>query len=390
MNPKKILSVAIGAMLAFSGCSSSSKNHSSGPSKSPRASRNPLLCPTEEGLTNCGLGPTNPPPIAVGNYKLSTFAGNGTRGTTDGPAASASFIEPTGIAVRSDGSILVVDTGASRIRMVTADGTVSTFAGTTRGYADGPLATAKFAYPRGIAVGSDGTIYVADTGNDVIRAISGGTVSTYAGIPKKAGKRNGPAASATFNAPYGIAIDQSGSIYVTDFGGNDVRLITVSKTVRLLAGSGKRGFKNGKASVAKFASPAGVAVDTNADVFVSDTAGNRIRKIANGVVSTFAGGSTVGFKDGRGTSALFNAPYGLAIDQVNNLYVTEYANNSVRKIDPNRVVTTLVTSSGTAVARHGHTITQGLDLPIGIAIASDGSIYISDAGNDVVRLLKKG
>ncbi|GAC1415649.1 MAG: hypothetical protein NVSMB57_11100 [Actinomycetota bacterium] len=403
--PRLLMLLTIVTLLAAScaACSSgSTKNPGSAKASGKRSggltpeSQNPTICPTDAGLTNCGLGPTNPPPKAIGNYTVRTFAGSGSKTFADGSATDASFVQPTGIAAGTGGAILVADAGANRIRSIGPDGTTKTLAGSVAGFADGPVAKAKFRSPRAIAVSSDGTIYVADTGNNLIRAITRGVVSTYAGTAGKKGASNGAAAAATFASPIGLAIDAKNNLYVTEFEGNDIRVITSDKTVKTFAGGRLQGFKDGPAAAAAFHSPVGIQVNDKGDVFVCDTANNRVRKISGGTVTTVAG-SRAGFKDGKGTKALLNAPYGMTLDKDGNVFVTEFVNRSVRKIDPSGAVTTIVTSDGSEQdtggdvspspsAKSSGTPSASLSLPSGIAWLA-GSFYVSDTGHSLIRLV---
>ncbi|MGA2052797.1 MAG: hypothetical protein ABSH19_05740 [Opitutales bacterium] len=174
---------------------------------------------------------------------VSTFAGTpGQSGSTDGTLANALFSEPRGLATDADGDLFVADEGNSNIREIFPDGTVTTVAGgTSPGSTDGVGSAAGFNQPRGLAVDSDGDIIVADTNNDTIRMIApDGTVTTLAGTPGQAGNVDGPGNQAEFNMPRGVSVDASGNIYVTDTGNNEVRRIAPDGTVTTVASvSGK-------------------------------------------------------------------------------------------------------------------------------------------------------
>jgi len=242
------------------------------------------------------------------------------------------------VAVDSSGNVYVADTDNHRIRKITPadrieDRVVSTFAGTdTRGHADGPGTEAQFNYPYGVAVDSSGNVYVADADNNRIRKITPeGVVSTFAGSTE--GSADGTATTAQFHHPTGVAVDSSSNVYVADADNNRIRKITPEGGVSTFAGS-TEGSADGTATTARFQSPTGVAVDSEGNVYVADADNNRIRKITpEGVVSTFAG-STEGFADGTGTEAQFNYPIDVAVDSSGNVvYVADTGNHRIRKIE---------------------------------------------------------
>lgn len=266
---------------------------------------------------------------------VSTLAGTGVTGSTNGSGATAQFYYPDGIDVDDAGTVYVADSSNQTIRKITSTGTVSLFAGTntTSGFAEGGVGTARFNYPRGVAVAPDGTVYVADSSNQRIRQITpAGVVSTLAGS-STAGTNDGTGAAAQFNYPNGIALGADGTLYVADSGNNRIRKVTPAGVVTTLAGSAS-GYADGTGSAAQFNYPMGVAVDSMGVVYVSDSSNHRIRAITPaGVVTTLAG-STSGFADGASTAARFNSPQGLTIDPLGTtLYLADYNNHRIRKID---------------------------------------------------------
>jgi len=262
---------------------------------------------------------------------------------------------------------------------------VSTFAGNgTAGYMDGSALSAMFNNPQGVAVDSKGNVYVADAFNDLIREISGGNVSTLAGN-QTLGYLNGPALSAEFYAPSGGAFDSQGNLYVADFGNNVIRKVTPAGVVSTYAGTGTAGYRNGAVdsanlksstdSLALFNNPQGVAVDAAGDVFVADRGNNVIREILpTGRTKTIAGNAVKGFIDATDEAAFFNNPSGVAVDSKGNVYVTDQGNSALRVVSSAGVVTTLVGSPAQSSL---------LGFPSAITADSQGNVYFTDEGGRV-------
>jgi prepilin-type N-terminal cleavage/methylation domain-containing protein len=272
----------------------------------------------------------------------------------------------------------------------TNTGAVTTVAGNyspgNPGFADGTGTSSQFNQPYSLAVGSTGTIYVADTNNNEIRKISpSGAVTTLAGdLNGAAGSADGTGPAATFYGPRGVAVDSSGNVYVTDTRNHKIRKISPLGVVTTLAGSGAPGSADGNGAAASFYFPFGVAVDSAGTVYVTDNTTSRVRKISPlGVVTTLAG-STSGFSDATGTAAQFSFPKGVAVDSAFNVYVADTNNNRIRKITPLGVVTT-VAGSGTAGYVEGNGIAAQISNPTGVAVDSSGTLYVADQGNSVIR-----
>ena len=227
----------------------------------------------------------------------------------------------------------MTDKNNHRIRKITPTGVVRTLAGSgAASYNMAPTTgeAAHFDYPTGVAVDSSSNVYVADTWNHRIRKItSAREVSTLAGSTE--GYKDATGTAATFNEPYGVAVDSSGNVYVADRSNNRIRKITSTGVVSTLAGS-TEGYKDATGTAATFNSPADVAVDSSGNLYVADRLNHRIRKITpEGVVSTLAG-STEGYKDATGTTAQFNRPNGVAVDSSGILYVADSGNHRIRSI----------------------------------------------------------
>jgi sugar lactone lactonase YvrE len=296
--------------------------------------------------------------------EVCTIAGTGVEGYNDtGNSAgfAPSFSFPNGIAVDSDGSLLVTENGNNVVRRIIQSDptpTVETFAGTSspitdkdrqkrlnatqlgrNGFRDGSAFTAAFRLPDEVLVGLDGTIYVVDADNAAVRRIRNvlgvRTVETVAGtgVP---GFADGISTSARFQSPTGLALSPDGlSLYVADTGNDRIRRINlVTGRTSTVAGSGSSGGDDGPGEQASFNRPIGVAVGADETIYVSELGGNRIRRIdPQGNVSTLTGDGGKKFKDGAGIDATFKSPTGMTIDRVNGLlYVVDADNIVVRKI----------------------------------------------------------
>ena len=312
-------------------------------------------------------------------YYVSTLAGSRS-GFADGPGTSAKFNSISGIAVDGVGNVYVTDAidmpgNLIRIRKVDSRGNVSTLAGgTIKGFADGRGTSAQFKAPQGIAVDSAGNVYVADTGNSRIRKIdSKGNVSTLAG--KNLGNLVG---NSSFSYPKDIAIDEAGNMYVAV--DNMIAKIYSNGNVWSFAGSpyAKQGFADGQGTSVRFNWPQGVAVDSAGNVYVADTLNNRIRKIdSRENVSVLAGNEKQGFADGRGTSARFNHPSGVAVDKAGNVYVADSGNNRIRKIDSTGWVSTLA-GTGKQDYVDGLATSASFFSARAVAVDKTGNVYVAD------------
>jgi ABC-type branched-subunit amino acid transport system substrate-binding protein/sugar lactone lactonase YvrE len=272
---------------------------------------------------------------------VSTLAGTGSPGYADGPIATAQFHTPVGLAVDAAGNVYVADGGNHRIRLIRPDGTVTTLAGIGEpGYRDGPAGEAQFNGPFDVTVSSTGMLYVADAGNDRIRAISpDGMVTTLAGSGRR-GFKDGPPEQAEFNAPWKLTLAADGTLYVADGvaifqrGNHAIRRVAPDGTVSTVAGTGLPGLADGSAAEAGFYWPEDLDVDALGNIYVADSHSNRIRVItAEGMVYTLAGSGRMGYADGPGPEAAFLGPVGVLADGSGHLFVSEYASLRIRVID---------------------------------------------------------
>jgi sugar lactone lactonase YvrE len=331
---------------------------------------------------------------AVTGTQVSTLAGDGTKGYLDGVGTKAKFQYPTGIGIDNNGTIYIADNYSHRIRKVALDGMVSTVAGSgVAGFANGKGTKAQFKHPNGLAVDSKGVVYIADYWNHQVRKVTAdGTVSTFAGYctspPKCAeGNQNGPALKAMFRRVRGIAVALDGTVYLADGHNHQVRKIN-NGLVTLFAGSplgwpNGKGYAEGKGSKAKFLHPTGLAVDKNGVVYVT-TANHRLRKIQpDGTTSTLAGGIK-GYADGKGTAAKFYNPIGVVLDGKGNAYIADSGNHRIRKVTPAGVVSTLV--GGVAGYADGDPSKAKLTSPMYLAIDSVGVLYVTTNGHRIRKI----
>jgi DNA-binding beta-propeller fold protein YncE len=314
--------------------------------------------------------------------------------------SEARFNRPNGIAVDSDGNLVVADTGNQTIRRIGPDRRVSTIAGRagSAGSTDGRGEEARFNQPRGVAVDSKGVVYVADTGNHVIRKISAtGDVTTLAGAAGQFGSADGEGREARFYGPAALAVDEAGTLWVADSSNDTIRKITPDGVVTTVAGRPREvGSQDGVGAEARFSYPCGIAVDRAGVIFISDSANRLIRRMTSeGVVTTIAG--VAGRWDDHATdgdlrTARFSAPIGIAIDSLHNICIADAGNNTVREISPTFAVTIL---AGQPRAGSGGTDPPKspwrFQSPVGVAADSQNAFCVVDSeGATVVRVSPKG
>jgi hypothetical protein len=328
---------------------------------------------------------------------VTTLAGTaGVTGSADGTGAAARFYSPSGVATDSAGNVYVADQVNNTIRKITPATVVTTLAGQAwvDGSADGIGAAALFYYPQGIATDSSGNVYVADTGNDTVRKITpAAVVTTLAGTAGVRGSANGTGTAASFNYPDTVATDSAGNVYVADTSNQTIRKITPTGVVSTLAGTpGVMGSADGTGAAARFNYPVSVATDGNGNVYVADAGNNTIRKITPaGVVTTLAGSAGVrGSADGTGAAASFNLPGGVATDGAGDVYVSDSGNNTIRKITPAGAVTTLAGTAGITGSTDGIGAAASFWVPQGLATDSSGNVYLADRGNNTIRKITAG
>ena len=334
-------------------------------------------------------------------WTIELLAGAGTSGYggDDGIAAEARFDSPLSVAVDASGHVYIADARNHRIRRISPDGMIETFAGTGEdGYSGdgGPAAEAQLNYPAGVAVDAAGYVYVADARNQRIRRIApDGVIETFAGMGEAGyGGDGGPATAALFSYPVGVTVDAAGNVYVAEERNHRIRRIAPNGTIVTIAGTGDAGYSGdgGPATEARLQWPYGMAVDSAGYVYVADGLNHRIRRIApDGTIETFAGTGEAGYggDGGPATAAQLYWPIGLAVDAADNVYVADYVNHRIRRIAPDG---TIETFAGTGEAGYsgegGPARSAQLNGPVGVAVDGRGYVYVADADNQRIRVLE--
>lgn len=332
--------------------------------------------------------------------QVSVLAGSlAEKGHRDGPGETALFTAPVALAVRGD-SLYVADWNHT-VRRVTLLSNGASFVVTLAGRPGSPGAedgvgdAARFNGPSGLALDSEGRLYVADEASHTIRRIDTGTraVTTYAGQAFSAGSVDGDRSEARFRGPRGLHISITDGLYVADTGNHQVRLIDRLGVVLMVAGQAQvAGWRNGAAASALFSSPT-FAVPLADGVYVADSGNHVIRRVVGGQVTNVAGTGQPGSADGPMLQAQFNTPIALADTGVAGLLVADLLNHSIRDVPvraPTLTVTTLAGQPPRPGAQDGHWSIAGFRAPLGLAAAPDGALWLADAGNHVIRRIDAG
>ena len=338
----------------------------------------------------------------VSNGVITTIAGNGIAGCCGdgGPPANAFFNRPSGLAFDTAGNLYIADTLNYRIREI-SHGTITTVAGTgTNGFTGdgGPATAAELFAPYGVAVDVAGNLYIADASNQRIRKVTNGTITTFAGNEQyRFSGDGGPAISATFSVPQGLALDATGAVYIGD--SNRIRRVS-NGIITTVAGNGSYGFSGdgGPATSAAIQST-GVAVDAGGNFYIADNGNARLRKVSNGIITTVAGTGRISFSGdgGLATSAALEGPYSVALDASGNIYMADSGNNRIREVS-NGIITTLAgsgpsctsTTCGSFSGDGGPATGATLAEPNGVAVDATGNVYIADTLNNRIRKVSNG
>ena len=331
-------------------------------------------------------------------WVITTVAGTGKRGRSGdgGPALKATFVRPVDIAIDPEGNLYIADTGGHQIRKINTSGIITTIAGNGRCCftGDGRVAShAEFTPPYGISVDQSGHLYIVDRDNHRIRRVdaSSGVITTVAGNGLRGYRGNGgDALSASLSSPMSVAISKDGSIFIADLGNHWIRKVD-GTTGMITTVAGGRG-DGRQATEARLIFPVGVAIDAEGNLYISDTANQRIRivKAATGLITTFAGTRTYGFSGdgGLASEAKLANPTSLTIDQEGNLYITDSDNHRIRKVDKKTGIITTVVGNGNSrlTGDGGPALQASLRYPSGITI-DQNILYIADTGHHLIRMV---
>ena len=318
-------------------------------------------------------------------YIIKTIAGDGTDASTGdgGPASKAEVSSPSSIAFDASGKMYIADGGVHRVRVIATNGNISTFAGNgIPGYTgDGAAATNAQLYgPAGVAVDASGNVYIADTGNNVIRMVSGTEITTVAGDfslgPGYTGDGGAPT-GAQLSSPTGVAVDSSGNLYIADQGNSVIREVTGGQILTLDSGS------------VRLKNPASLTMDAVGNLFIADTDNSRIVEYsAKGVWSVVAGNAIPGFSgdNGPATKAELTLPRSVAIDALGQVYICDTLNGRIRLVSPSGTITTIIgNGSANYSGDGGDALAAALYWPRGIALDPAGNVYIADTNNHRIR-----
>jgi sugar lactone lactonase YvrE len=312
-----------------------------------------------------------------------------------GASAQQALVLPSAVAYDPAGDLFFVDTNRNQAFEVSLAGVLTTVAGTgVQGFAgDGGAATdAELNSPQGITVGEDGTVYIADTGNQRIRSITSGQINTYAGTGLAGfSGDNGPATAAKLSQPTALATDGQGNLLLCDTANHRIRSISASGVIATVAGTGVQGFSgDGSAAIsAELDSPAGIAVAKDGRIFVADTHNHRLRVIAtDNTIETFAGTGSMGYSGdgGAAAGASLALPRGISLDAAGDVIFADSNNQRIRSINAQGIISTIAGSGVQGFAADGTSSTVGaLNTPRGVAISSFGDPVFADSPNRLVR-----
>jgi sugar lactone lactonase YvrE len=346
-------------------------------------------------------------------YSISTVAG-GAPPATPAAAATTSIGMPRRVTSDSGGNIYF--TAGDAVYKMTSGGTLTVVAGNSRaGFSGdgGPAVNAQLNFPQGLAFDAAGNLYIADSKNNRVRIVTkDGLINTFAGngqISNGGGpgnyNDNGPATNGLLHLPSGVAVDKSGNVYIADTADNTIRQVTTDGIIHTYAGTSYPEFlgDSGTPANAGFYGPQDVAIDANGNIYVADTQNARVRQInpSTGLITTYAGGGTTtqttpkgvaaNGDNGAATSAFLRAPMSIAIDSSGNLYLVENAISDIRKVDTKGIITTVAGTGTSGFGGDGSSATSALmNSPTGIALDSSGNLYVADSVNMRVRKIAGG
>jgi len=314
-----------------------------------------------------------------------------------GPATNAALNVPKGTAVDVSGNLYIADSDNNLIRRVDTKGIITTVAGNgIGGYSgdSGAATNAELSSPSGVAVDATGNLFIADTGNAVIRKVgTNGILTTVAGNGNYDYSGDGGAATnAELWSPSGVAVDATGNLFIADAGNAVIRKVGTNGIIITVAGNGTGGYSGdgGAATNAELNWSSGVAVDATGNLFIADQYNNRIRKVdTNGIITTVAGNGSYFYSGdgGAATNAELGGPSGVAVDVIGNLFIADSGNQCIRRVDTKGIITT-VAGIGTYYGYSGDggaATNAELGGPSGVAVDTFGNLFIADSGNDRIR-----
>jgi trimeric autotransporter adhesin len=332
------------------------------------------------------------------NGIITTVAGNGAYGYSGngGPATNASLGVPTWVAVDAAGNLFIADFGNNVIRKVGTNGIITTVAGNkTAGYSgDGGAATnASLDDPCSVVLDNAGNLFISDYGNDVVREVGiDGIITTVAGNGTAGYSGDGgTATNAELDELAGVTVDATGNLFIADSGNNVIRKVGTNGIITTLAGNGSEGFSGdgGAATNASLWGPGGVAVDAAGDVLFADEANQRVRKVGtNGIITTVAGNGTKGYSGDGGvaTKASLLYPSSVVVDTMGNLFINDSGNYRIRKVGTNNIISTVAGDGYDEFAGDGGPAANAtLYNPESVAADAAGHLFIVDSGNDRIR-----
>ncbi len=321
-------------------------------------------------------------------YNIQTAAGTGVAGHNDGNVINAQFNRPVGITSDVLGNVFIADFRNHCIRKITPNGIVSTIAGSpgNSGFADGNGSNARFNQPGGICVDNLGNIYVTDNFNHRIRKIDiNNNVTTVAGNGRQ-GYVDSTGLQSSLNIPRDICYSRfNGKLYFPDRNNVVREYDPRTDRVSTFAGSGIPGFINGSSRIARFDFPSSIDIDINGNFIIADKDNHAIRRIdSNGIVSTIAGNGLAGYVNGLTGLSQFNQPVNASIDSLGNIYVTDFSNYRIRKINASGTVTTIA-GDGIMGFANGIGTNSRIGEVFDLEIVNRNTIYFTDASNERIR-----
>ena len=327
---------------------------------------------------------------------ITTVAGTGDREFSgDGGPATEAELRPLAVAVDGAGNLYIADYGNSRVRRVDAEGTITTVAGTgdSRFSGDGGPATEAGLDPRAVAVDGAGNLYIADYDNHRVRRVDAeGTITTVAGSGDEGFSGDGGPATEAGLDPRAVAVDGAGNLYIADHRNRRVRRVDAEGTITTVAGSGDEGFSgDGGPATEAGLDPRAVAVDGAGNLYIADQFNRRVRRVdAEGTITTVAGSGSTEFSGdwGPATEAGFYTPNGLAVDGAGNLYIAD-GRLRVRRVDAEGTITTVAGTGDWIFSGNGGPATEAGLSPRALAVDGAGNLYIADYRNSRVRRVEQ-